>query len=607
MTLIIKHNVLVLAVWIRTNDGEILNVNVSSLIAHVIRVGLLCTVLAFSTSNTANATGESIPINDPFVTDGSIVNALNISSFLITPDGTRVVYNAGGDTAFVPELFSVRIDGTGFVKLSSPDMSAGQGVFDFQITPDGTRVVYTADANILDKPEIFSVPVAGGPVSTINDPLLIDQGIFGDFVISPDSSTVVYHGDQETSGVFEVFAAPITGGGSTKLNDPIVSGGEVVYDTIRISPDGTRVVYAADQDTDNTLELYSVPIGGGTVTKLNTPLVAGRDVSQFDIMISPDSSYVVYRSDAVTDQIFEIFSVPITGGTSTNLMKPGFAGVGHTIFGIPAINPAFTQITPDSSRVIYIFDQEVLDKFDLYSVPIGGGTVTKLSFGVPVSRQVFSFAIAPDSSRVVYRGRQDSFVHIELYSVPLTGGASTQLNFEFPTGGDAHLFKIAPNSSRVVYSADVGLSTHHDIYSVLIAGGETITLSQNQSYPGVSDMKISPDSTQVLFIGDPDLNEDTELYRVSINGGFNTPQNEALVTGGEIIEFDFSADRNIAIYAADQITLDEIELFSTISQQILPIPFPYPLPAAHFWALLLALAAFIGAGTLFLRRNRTVT
>ena len=37
----------------------------------------------------------------------------------------------------------------------------------------------------------------------------------------------------------------------------------------RISPDSSRMVYVADQDTNRVNELYSVALGGGTVTKLN--------------------------------------------------------------------------------------------------------------------------------------------------------------------------------------------------------------------------------------------------------------------------------------------------------------------------------------------------
>ena len=90
-----------------------------------------------------------------------------------------------------------------------------------------------------------------------------------------------------------------------KLNSPLVTGGNVR--DFSISPNSSRVVYSADQDTDGVGELYSVPIGGGTVTELNSPLVAGGSVYRFSI--SPDSSRVVYSADQDTDGMFELYGV----------------------------------------------------------------------------------------------------------------------------------------------------------------------------------------------------------------------------------------------------------------------------------------------------------
>ena len=102
--------------------------------------------------------------------------------------------------------------------------------------------------------------------------------VTSDFLISPDSSRVIYRADQQTDDVFELYSVPLGGGTVTKLNDPLVAGGDVMSGFL-ISPDSKRVIYRADQQTDGVFELYSVPLGGGSVTKLNDPLVANGDVS----------------------------------------------------------------------------------------------------------------------------------------------------------------------------------------------------------------------------------------------------------------------------------------------------------------------------------------
>lgn len=92
------------------------------------------------------------------------------------------------------------------------------------------------------------------------------------FAISPDGSRVVYRADQDTDFVDELYSIPIAGGTSTKLNGTLPLNGDTT--TYLISPDSTRVVYLADQNTNNVVEIYSVPVGGGTPVKLNaTPTV----------------------------------------------------------------------------------------------------------------------------------------------------------------------------------------------------------------------------------------------------------------------------------------------------------------------------------------------
>ena len=89
------------------------------------------------------------------------------------------------------------------------------------------------------------------------------------FLIRPDSQRVVYVADQDEDQVFEVYSVPLGGGTVTKLNDLLVASGDVF--AFRIGPGSQQVVYVADQDTTGVDELYSVPLGGGTVTKLNGP------------------------------------------------------------------------------------------------------------------------------------------------------------------------------------------------------------------------------------------------------------------------------------------------------------------------------------------------
>ncbi len=153
--------------------------------------------------------------------------------------------------------------------------------------------------------ELYSVPLDGSnnPVK-LNAPLVGDTYISWLFLISPDSSRVIY-----TDKGFELYSVPLAGGSVVKLNP---SGGSVSW-WVQISPDSSRVVYTADQDTDEVYELYSVPLAGGNVVKLNPPLVVGGGIIRWlpfvmPFQISPDSSRVVYVADQETDEVYELYA-----------------------------------------------------------------------------------------------------------------------------------------------------------------------------------------------------------------------------------------------------------------------------------------------------------
>ena len=88
----------------------------------------------------------------------------------------------------------------------------------------------------------------------------------------------------------------------------MIASGDVSASTFRITPDSQRVIFIADREIDEVLELYSVPIAGGPVTKLNAPLDPGDDVLSTPGDLSPVSSRVVFRAG-----LDEPWSVPVSG------------------------------------------------------------------------------------------------------------------------------------------------------------------------------------------------------------------------------------------------------------------------------------------------------
>ena len=235
--------------------------------------------------------------------EGDVVN------YQISPDGATVVYLADQDTDEVDELYSVPVGGDTPVKLSSA-LPAGVNISNYEISPDGATVVYLADQDTAGVDELYSVPIGGGTPIMLNSSLA-EGGNVSDYQICPDGSTVVYRADQDTDEVDELYSVPIGGGPSIKLNGDLSEGeffGQLARgcdrSNFQFSPDGSIVVYRADQDTLLVDELYSVPIGGGPSIKLNDALPPDGDVLS-NFRISPDGSAVVYVADRDTNNLFE--------------------------------------------------------------------------------------------------------------------------------------------------------------------------------------------------------------------------------------------------------------------------------------------------------------
>ena len=404
--------------------------------------------------------------------------------------------------------------------------------------------------NLDNCPTLYNPAQNEGLRIKLNPPLPAGREVSSSSV-SPNGARVVYRADQSTDNVIELYSVPVGGGAVTKLNPSLPAGRNVV--NFSITPDSQRVVYAADQGTDEVFELYSVPIGGGAATKLNDALPPTGSVF-VSWLISPNSARVIYRADRDVDNVFELFSVAATGGAVTKLNTPFVAG--------KSISGFF--ISPNSARVIYVANQDS-SASELYSVPIGGGVVTKLNPLLVPSGAVFPApSISPDSSRVVYMADQDVNNVSEIYSVPIAGGAVTRLNAPLPVGGEVFVpASISPDGTRVVYRADQDTDNVVELYSVPITGGASTKLNGALALGGgVSDFSISSNSARVIYRADQDTDTVVELYSVPMGGGAVTKLNDTLVAGGAVSSSLISPDSSQVVYLADQDTDTVNELYS---------------------------------------------
>ncbi|MEO6027268.1 MAG: hypothetical protein ABIR79_10425 [Candidatus Binatia bacterium] len=418
--------------------------------------------------------------------------------FLITADGTRVVFTAKPGS--VMELWGVPIGGPAdaAVKLSPDGESALGG---FHVTPDSQRVVYRKFPGALPI-ELFSVPILGGPSQKLNNTLPPGGNVFVGLAISPDSSRVAFIA---TDGTLALFTAPVDGSApAVKVSKAFPSGGGIeplddFSPVFAFSPDSSRLVYRADQDTNDVLELYSVPAAGGVLpTKLNGVLPAFGDVlgSRF----TPDGSKVVFTVFVAPAMVSlhqrEIFVVPTLGGTATRLNPPPPSSDYYQVLA--------SQITPDGAHVVFTIQAGFGGASTMYCVPIAGGASTILNDpGPPTVSFVFWL---PDSTHALLQhvlpGKQ------QLYVAPICGGGpAVELSGTLEPNTIVSAAVTFTPSHAFYFADQVDDRSGFDLFSVPVAGGTAAT-------------RINPPAPAGGAIGgSPTIAGDRIVYLVFFPGG----------------------------------------------------------------------------------------
>lgn len=426
------------------------------------------------------------------------------------------------------------------------------------------------------------------------------NGTFGasesKFLFNLNGNRVLYTGFFAPDNFERLFAVLPNGEKRVALSENLVPAGDI--DEFSNTADGKMVVYRAEKNAINRSELFSVPIEGGIVTKLNVSLVANGTVLDFQMA----GSNVVYLADAITDEKFELFSVPVNGPVNANIKLNQSLGASDDVFpdyqlstardrvvfrttaGLnlrllsspvrPEIegNPIVLDSTGDAldfkittdDRVVLISDQNTLQT-RLFSIPISGGNLTQISGSLVPSGNVTTFQVAPDGNRAVYSA--DALVNdvFELFSVPIEGGDVIKLNQNLVAGGNViNNFQITSDSQHVVYEADAAVNDVIELFSVPLLGGNVVKLNPNLVGGGdVLSFSIAPDSSRVAFLADVLVNDRFELFSAPVTGGPAVLLNQDLVAGGDVsIGFEISPDSSRVAFIADALVDDAFELFS---------------------------------------------
>jgi hypothetical protein len=156
----------------------------------------------------------------------------------------------------------------------------------------------------------------------------------------------------------------MVGGTATKLSGSLTPGGSVISSPYpSLTPDGSRLIFLADALVDERIELFSVPVGGGTIQRLNPTLLAGdADWDVIDYRTSGDSARAVFtfrsKGCAGCALVDRAYTAAVTGGAAVRL-----DGCGNTLENVVRVP---IPVPDPPKAALYVADQDVNGQFDLY-------------------------------------------------------------------------------------------------------------------------------------------------------------------------------------------------------------------------------------------------
>lgn len=497
------------------------------------------------------------PWDAPFSLLPDLVSASDVSTYTSTPDSAHWAYVSGP----LSQLHVVGSDGKDDVMLEAFTSGSPYQGFVVHFSPDSSRIVYEANGTGIGI-RLFSSTLDGVTSVKIGPDADTNSAYRARF--TPDSQRILYF--EYNDGAGNLISSRLDGTQQVQLNTDLVAGGRVRVvneASCQVASDSSQVAYVSDEAVDGEHNLYAVNPDGTNHLKISTDGGGVHAGNWLNYQFTPDDSRVVYVAQHDTAGVDELYTAALDGTSVTKLNAALVTGgeVAGELYG-----DGF-KISPDSTKAVYLADQDVAGVNELYSVNIDGTGHAKLNGpivdGGTIAWVTDAFMISRDSTRVIYQASQDSPGTQELYSARLDGTAQVKLSGTMSSGGNVAYtgYRISSNSQYVVYRADQEVNEKFELFAVRLDGSDRHALTALPADRDVGDFAIMNDST-VIFLADGDTDEVVELYRVSIDGTGLQRLNPALPAGRTITDFAVQPDESAVVFRADPLVHGVFELFS---------------------------------------------
>jgi len=414
---------------------------------------------------------------------------------------------------------------------------------------------------------IFAAPLDAASYQLTNSP---SHAQILDVRVSPDGRYAVYLSDVDADGHNELWSVPIQGGPERRLSSPITSSSYYVSLFFAITPDSSRVVFRAAQETAGVPELYVSPIYPAQTswTRLSNAsaypmtsfaLAPGSDTVDFVERVSAFEGEAIWRISltpgAVPHRIFPFAPTPL--GTVVNFFRATpdgawllaiitYSGSQPSIFrcataapdsarlnpvaGKHVDVPSAFQLSPDSQWVSFAMtdnDQPANDGDEVYVAPVDGGdgSAVRVSGPTHALADIYTHRFSPDSARLMYVMDQIADGRRELFSAPAGGSEGSAIRISADTAAPG-IYTIGMaetwNLGWVIFTA-----TLYDPAQTLLCRAGAVgppvasgPVFWSSTMPGSVDpfsFSIAPDGRRVIFAGDILVADRRELFTIRLD------------------------------------------------------------------------------------------
>jgi Tol biopolymer transport system component len=360
--------------------------------------------------------------------------------FALTPDGQTVVY-LSRKSSEQPVLYRAAVNGTGQEELLSATYAEKGQVRDFSIAPDGKWVVWRQGQVNGWRLYARSLVQAGAPIVELSTGLNSVLDLRGGTAFSPDGTRVAFIG-QATGPGADAYAAPLAGPAAARVMlNPTLAQTRTVSFLAHWTPDGNRVIYNADADTTNLIEIYGADANGsGTAVKLNAPVTSNA----FPWLLQ--SGQLLYDVREGTQTVF--YTLPSSGSAAD--ARRLSANTGQWL----------------NAGNLFVYEHWV--EKQVYAVAAGGPEDARVSLNGSGP-----FCLDAGGRYAVVNRTAEH----KLYRVKTSGvGAGDPVSAEMRAGTQIDSCRIVGGGTRVVYFADERVAGQFELFAASFPADQLYTV-----------------------------------------------------------------------------------------------------------------------------------